>query len=1558
MAKEKDKAKAGTPDVPAKAAAGVGPELLQFALDRSDEELYITDPNGRFLLVNERTCRSLGYSRGEMLMKKVSDIDPNYPPEAWQKHWQKLKQKKSFSLQTVHCAKDGRTVAKEISVNYFEFGGREYNCALARDITEKQKNEEALKRSEARQKALLKALPDLMFVLDKNGVFLDYYTGSPELLLASPETFMGQKAQQVLPPEVARKTLEGIGQVMAGREPFGFEYSLPILGQTRQYEARLTSCGKDQVMALIRDITLQKTALQDLKQEKDLSRNIVETAQAVILILDTQGRIVSFNPFLEKLSGHRLEEVKGRDWFTTFLPPCDYDKIRDLFKKAIGNIKTSGNINPIMTKDGRQIEVEWYDQTLKDGQGRIIGLLSIGQDVTAKMETERQVARASRVLRMVSASNQALIRAASEKEMIDQICRKMVELGGYHLAWVRLSQDDQARTLKPIAWYGPVAETLGDIEHQWSDEKWGAGPAEQALKEAKTIVVNEVAKFGDHGAWKKHILGLGLNSSLALPLAVQGQLLGILSLFSTQVGAFHPEEVNLLEELAGDLAFGLWSLRQKQEKLQQGEELSRTKQQLEYIMGATKTNLDIIDGDFNLLYVDPAWVKTYGPYQGKKCYDYFMERTAVCPGCGIPKALATKKVTITEEVLVKENNRLIEVHTIPMQDRSGRWVVGEFNIDITDRQKKQAALQESEAKYRSLVEQALEGIVIAQGPPPRLVFANQAMVKILGYTVEELMALKPEALTSLVHPADREMFWGRFRDRLAGKELPARYEFRGIKKDGGEVWLEISSRLIDYQGRPGIQALFSDISARKTAEKNFLETKKMAELYLDLIGDIIVSLDVQGRVTLLNAKGYELLEYAPGELTGRPWFDIAFPDSEKQAVKETFAKIIRGELPAYEHYNNSIISRTGRQLMISWHNTYSRNEQGGIIGTLSSGQDITERQRIQTALSASEEQFREVLETIREGITVSDEQGIFYVYNPEMERLTGYTMAEVNAAGNFLEILYPDPRQRAIALEGLENLRQQGLNAQTETQITTKSGQKKYILTSSAFIDFRGRQMYLSAYRDVSELERLKTVIERLAHQDELILAAAGEGIMGMNELGQITFVNPAALRLFGYQPEKLNGRNEHEIVHHTKANGSGYPIEQCPIQRTLRDGLTRRINDEVFWRRDGKSFPVEYTATAIREGDRVVGVEVVFSDVTERKRADEEIRRLSRALEQSPSVVIITDVHGLIQYVNPKFIEMTGYTFADVAGQPPGRFAFPEIGSENSGQIDEALRTGGEWRGEFMNRRKNGQLYWISAYVSPVRDAEGRIINQLIVAEDITERKRLERVKDDFIGTVSHELRTPLAVVKEGLLQLLDGLHGQMPPQQTDLLKLALGNAERLKRIVNNLLDVSKIEAGKVELFREDVDLAEVVKKIVREFEPLAAKQGLDLKTELPAGPLVANVDPDKIIQVFSNLIGNSLKFTDRGRIEVALVDRGAEAEAYVADTGCGIGGDDLPRVFNKFEQFGRLPASGERGTGLGLAISKGIIDAHGGRISIESRVGQGTKVVFTLPKRADPKK
>jgi PAS domain S-box-containing protein len=361
-----------------------------------------------------------------------------------------------------------------------------------------------------------------------------------------------------------------------------------------------------------------------------------------------------------------------------------------------------------------------------------------------------------------------------------------------------------------------------------------------------------------------------------------------------------------------------------------------------------------------------------------------------------------------------------------------------------------------------------------------------------------------------------------------------------------------------------------------------------------------------------------------------------------------------------------------------------------------------------------------------------------------------------------------------------------------------------------------------------------------------------------------------------------------------------------------------------------------------------------LYQDVTKSKAYIENL------VENAADLIITTDLDDRILTWNRGAEVLFGYDKDEVIGKhlsillPPERFhELEEMRAKV--QISGALRDI-----EIRSKRKDGVMIYLSLSVSPIRDLEGKIVGFLRVAKDITEKKRYERrlkeldkMKSDFVSNVSHELRTPLTSIKGSVDNMLDGLTGSLNEKQVRYLSRIKSNTDRLSRLINDLLDLSRIEAGRVEVRPTTLPLAALAEEVAEHLKALAAEKLI--RIEVPAADPSVTVwaDRDKVTQVLMNLIGNAVKFTPQGgKVSVAVEKNGNDyIQISVADTGPGILPEERNRIFSKFYQVANIEKQKPKGSGLGLAISKALVEMHGGKIWMESEIGRGSTFYFTLP-------
>ena len=378
-----------------------------------------------------------------------------------------------------------------------------------------------------------------------------------------------------------------------------------------------------------------------------------------------------------------------------------------------------------------------------------------------------------------------------------------------------------------------------------------------------------------------------------------------------------------------------------------------------------------------------------------------------------------------------------------------------------------------------------------------------------------------------------------------------------------------------------------------------------------------------------------------------------------------------------------------------------------------------------------------------------------------------------------------------------------------------------------------------------------------------------------------------------------------------------------------------------------------------------IVGLVGIGRDITEQRLANETIQKLSKGIEQSPSTIVVTDAMGNIEYANPRFFEITGYTPEETIGQNPRILKSGEMSPESYKNMWKTISSGEVWRGEFHNRKRNGELFWESATITCIKNERGEITNYIAIKEDVSDRKQMEadlivakeraeesdRLKSAFLANMSHEIRTPLNSII-GFSELL--AYSDFDDQQKkNFVEQIIRNGNNLLNIINDIVDISKIEAGEITIRLTSIPVFEFIQDIRLMFSHRIELRGLQFRIDLPERirNCLIYADYERLKQVFSNLIGNALKFTTDGFIEIGCRQLNKNLEFRVSDTGIGIAPEHHVQIFDRFRQVETSYKRKYGGNGLGLAITKNLVELMGGRIWLESDAGKGSTFFFTIP-------
>ena len=396
-------------------------------------------------------------------------------------------------------------------------------------------------------------------------------------------------------------------------------------------------------------------------------------------------------------------------------------------------------------------------------------------------------------------------------------------------------------------------------------------------------------------------------------------------------------------------------------------------------------------------------------------------------------------------------------------------------------------------------------------------------------------------------------------------------------------------------------------------------------------------------------------------------------------------------------------------------------------------------------------------------------------------------------------------------------------------------------------------------------------------------------------------------------------------------------------------------------------------------------GLTQTWRELAERKRMENDLRKLTRAVEQSPASIMIADLDDNIEYVNPRFTQITGYSFEEVVGKKTSILE-TDTTSPKAYRLQDIINEGKEWRGELANHKKDGALYYESVIISPIIDVNGKATHYLTVKEDITARKKAEadlllahaeleqrvrertaelqvavtslekagRAKDEFLSSMSHELRTPLSGILGNAELLKMQVYGSLTEKQTKSITEIEKEGKRLSDLVNAILDFSKLQSNSLSMNTEPCSLGEICHSILKITADSSEKKRQQPSFHISPDTIMLNTDERRVQQILLALFDNAIKFTPAGGklgMDVVGDKENHRVKITVWDTGIGIKEEDLPRLFQPFVQIDTRLSREYEGTGLGLALVKQLTEVFGGHINVESTHGQGSRFTVTLP-------
>lgn len=855
---------------------------------------------------------------------------------------------------------------------------------------------------------------------------------------------------------------------------------------------------------------------------------------------------------------------------------------------------------------------------------------------------------------------------------------------------------------------------------------------------------------------------------------------------------------------------------------------------------------------------------------------------------------------------------------------------------------------------------------------------NERWAEIIGYRLEELAPVDINTWLGHAHPDDLLESGARLERHFSGETPFYDYQCRMRHKSGRWVWVHDRGRVVSWtdEGKPLMMyGTHADITEMREQQDEAHRTSAQLQAILDsATGVSVIAINPDGLITLFNRGAQRLLGYQAEEVVGLQTPALIHLGDEVTQRGRELSQLVGREISGFEVFVH--LARQGEPETRQWtyvHKDGTRrrvnltvsaifDRQGTLSGFLGIASDISELESTTRALQESENRFRGLVANLP-GVVYrceNDANWTMRYMSDEVSSLTGFPASDFidNRVRSFSSVVHPDDLhityQSVAAIERHEKfeLTYRLKHVDGHSVWVREQGRGEY--------DANGDLLWVSGFIwDISDRKAAEDALRISERRFSGAFNTAPQGIAIVDLDGRWMEVNDALCRMLGYSREELLQLDFQHITH-----PDDLAKDLALLQQLLEGVIADYQLEKRYVDKRGNVLWILLSVSLVRDA---LGVPLHFvsqiQDITDRFEAEKRLREreeyLSTLLDNVIDAIVTIDESGLIETFNPAAERIFGYGKADVVGQNV-KLLMPERYREQHDSFLFAYRESGVPRIlgkdlELPAQRRNGELFTMELAVSQITlQSQRRFI---AVIRDISERKRIERMKNEFVSTVSHELRTPLTSIAGALGLINGGALGEVPAQMGEMLRIAQSNSQRLSGLINDLLDMDKLVAGKMTLDLHRLKLWPLLATAVEQNQPYATQHSVTLHLKPPLLDVEVRVDRQRFDQIMANLLSNAAKFSAPGAdVEVSAALAETRVRISVRDFGMGIPEAFRARIFGKFSQADATDTRQKGGTGLGLAITKELIERMAGAIGFESVEGQGTVFWVELPVEQHP--
>jgi PAS domain S-box-containing protein len=1454
---------------------------------------------------------------------------------------------------------------------------------LARDITERKIAETALNENKQNLQSIFDSVDEAIYVMDESGTFIDVNKGAEKMYHYSRQELIGKSPETVAAPGLNDfdKIQKIIQKVYKTGKPISFEFWAEKKdGSVFPKDVTVNKgmySGKDALIVTARDITERKKAEEKLKFEQERIRTILEIVGNPIFLKDNDHKITYANSAFYNLFGLDKKNVIGKT-LAENVPKNE----KEHFYKIDRNVLDTG----IPDIREEKLTVKGIEHTVITSKTRFIdasgnkSLVGSVYDITERKKAEDLLQKSQEKLSGIFdlANSGIIVTDVKGKYLLfNNWClenfgfnrQEMNKLSSKDLT---LSDDfKHAEIMFDNLIEGKIDKYQIEKRFIRKDKSifWGEMAA-SAIKDKNGKTVNTIGiitditerKLAEQSLIESKRFAFATLDALSAHIAIldeNGYILAINAAWR------HFRESNNtpgldLKPIEGENYLDICETS----KGQNSEEALKMAAGIHSVMNREQE-------EFSLEY------PCHSPTEKR----WFNARVTRFPG--------------------KNDLRIVVAHE-----------------NITDRKQAELALENEKRRLAVILIGTGAGTWEWNIQTGETIF-NERWAEIIGYTLEELVPITIDTWQKYTHPDDlkysAEILQKVFKGELEYYEC----EVRMKHKNGNWVWVLDSGKINqwDIEGKPLLMSgAHQDITQRKYAEK-------AKEDALNLFNKITINVPGVVYQYLLRPDGSSCFPYAsegiseiyrvtPEEVheDASKAFENIHPD-DYEAVVASIQKSAKDLTPWKHEYCVKYKDGVVRYL---YGNAKPQKLEDGSVLWHGYIYDITENKIIENSLRESEEKYRGLVENSPDGVVIYKDGTIVFA-NEEAFRMIGAKNKNSFIGKPVLQFIHPN------SIDSISRRMKEVISDNNSTEIV----EEKFIRLDGTPFDveikaiptiYDHKEAVQVIVHDITqrkqsalELTKINRVYALISQINNLIIRTHSQkelfeeicnisvafGKFRMSWIGLVTDDKGIITEAFaGYE----NG-------YFTKSNITS--IEDVPEGRGPTGIATREArtvicndiaNDEMMkpWRKDALergyysliSIPIIVRHKTIgafnlyseetnffTSEEEILLLEKIILNISfalekiqieeDRKRTEEKIRQLSQAVEQSPVSIVITNTNGEIEYGNPKFVESTGYSLDEVMGQNPRVLKSGYTSTSEYKNLWQTIAAGKEWHGEFHNKKKDGTLFWESATISPIINAQGKTTHYIAIKEDITHRKLVEkqlikskeraeesdRLKLAFLANMSHEIRTPMNGIL-GFTELLKEPHLTGEEQQ-EYINIIEKSGKRMLNIINDIISISKVESGQIEISLSETNINEQLEYILTFFKPETKLKGIELllSKKLAAKDDFTNTDKEKLYAILTNLVKNAIKFTNSGSIEFGCEKKGKYLEFFAKDTGMGISKSQQKLIFERFRQVSDTVSRSHEGSGLGLAISKAYVEMLGGKIWVKSKEGEGSTFYFTIP-------